>query len=571
MISFQRKPLNTESSIELCLDSSITRVVVRRLRRLRRRSTREKSTRRSRAFPSLSLTRFTSLIVTEIRWYGQVCLIIGFARAPGGRAFSFIRLAFRRRGTGPRASLTVRRVSRVARARAPVPRDARSIVRAIARRWFMSARPSAARAMKGRGSDSRVDRPLAFSRVASSSSSSSSSSSRRVASSRTSSRVSRARVSRSRALASRGAVGSDSPPPPHTATPRRRAATTRMETDADTGRVRVKPALEAVRAHDGPLEIDLGTLRVVDAAPLDVTAADSGEAEAHARERARDVLQRLVAELFALPSETDAHGRFAQLPEPTTTFPRLRALPPSEAPLTKWEKFAKEKGIKKRKRSKEVFDEKTDEWKRRYGYQRARDGNDVIIAPGKMTDVPGKTEDPFTREEREKRERTLKNREKQDKNLMNAVAEKGVKALPPTLRLAVTGKKDSVGSGKLGKREMKDVAARVAHSTASVGKFNAPVPGDDKVKVRGKRRQFASVTDMDSERKKSSEIIDKLLAKEKRGGVVDVNAAARKIQQEKEKANRVSKRKKADGESKERASGKRGKPSAAAGARAKKK
>jgi len=396
---------------------------------------------------------------------------------------------------------------------------------------------------------------------------------RRVASRRRAPRrASLARASRVRArLASRGAVGSDSPPPPHTATPRRRAATTRMETDADTGRVRVKPALEAVRAHDGPLEIDLGTLRVVDAAPLDVTAADSGEAEAHARERARDVLQRLVAELFALPSETDAHGRFAQLPEPTTTFPRLRALPPSEAPLTKWEKFAKEKGIKKRKRSKEVFDEKTDEWKRRYGYQRARDGNDVIIAPGKMTDVPGKTEDPFTREEREKRERTLKNREKQDKNLMNAVAEKGAKALPPTLRLAVTGKKDSVGSGKLGKREMKDVAARVAHSTASVGKFNAPVPGDDKVKVRGKRRQFASVTDMDSERKKSSEIIDKLLAKEKRGGVVDVNAAARKIQQEKEKANRVSKRKKADGESKERASGKRGKPSAAGGARAKKK
>ena len=514
------------------------------------------------------------MIVTEIRWYGQVCLIIGFARATGGRAFSFIRLAFRRRGTGPRASLTVRRVSRVARALAPVPRDARSIVRAIARRWFMSARPSAARAMKGRGSDSRVDRPLAFAFVASrrrvvvvvvvAS--------RRVASRRVAHLAARlaARLAFARA---RRAVRSN----PTTAAAaahrdaRRRAATTRMEASADAGRVRVKPALEAVRAHDGPLEIDLGTLRVVDAAPLDVTAADAGEAEAHARERARDVLQRLVAELFALPSETDAHGRFAQLPEPTTTFPRLRALPPSEAPLTKWEKFAKEKGIKKRKRSKEVFDEKTDEWKRRYGYQRARDGNDVIIAPGKMTDVPGKTEDPFTREEREKRERTLKNREKQDKNLMNAVAEKGVKALPPTLRLAVTGKKDSVGSGKLGKREMKDVAARVAHSTASVGKFNAPVPGDDKVKVRGKRRQFASVTDMDSERKKSSEIIDKLLAKEKRGGVVDVNAAARKIQQEKEKANRVSKRKKADGESKERASGKRGKPSAAAGARAKKK
>jgi regulator of ribosome biosynthesis len=92
---------------------------------------------------------------------------------------------------------------------------------------------------------------------------------------------------------------------------------------------------------------------------------------------------------------------------------------------------------------------------------------------------------------------------------------------------------------------MKDVAARVAHSTASVGKFNAPVPGDDKVKMRGKRRQFDSVapSDFDVERKRSQDVVAKLLRREKEGGVVDVNAAARKIQQEKEKANRVAKRK----------------------------
>ena len=308
-------------------------------------------------------------------------------------------------------------------------------------------------------------------------------------------------------------------------------------------RLVVKPALETVRAFDGPLDLDLGTLLASDGAALDVTAADGARAEEEARERARDILQRLEAELFSLPSENDAHGRFAQLPEPSTVFPRLRALPPSETPLTKWEQFAKEKGIKKRKRSKEVFDEQSEEWKRRYGYQRAKDANEVIIAPAKMTDPVGKTEDPFTIEAREKRERVVKNREKQDKNLMNAVAAKGASALPPTLRLAVSGKKDTlaVGSGKLGKRDMKDVASRVAHSTASVGKFNAPVPGDDKVKIRGKRRQFSSVTDMDTERSKSLEVVQKLLRKEKAGGVVDVNAAARKIQQEKEKANRKAK------------------------------
>ena len=323
-----------------------------------------------------------------------------------------------------------------------------------------------------------------------------------------------------------------------------------METDATTGRIVVKPALEAVGAHDGPLDIDCGHLLVSDSAALDFTAADSvSTREEAAATRARDVLQRLVAELFSLPSENDSHGRFAALPSGTTTFPRLRALPPSERPLTKWERFAKEKGIKKRKRSKEVFDEQSEEWKRRHGYGRAKDANEVLIMPGKMTEVPGKTEDPFTREEREKRERVTKNREKQDKNLMRAVSEKGAKVLPPTLRLSVTGSsKTSVGAGKLGKSEMKDVAARVAHSTASVGKFNAPIPGDDKVKMRGKRRQFDSVapSDFDVERKRSQEVVAKLLRREKEGGVVDVNAAARKIQQEKEKANRVAKRKGGD-------------------------
>lgn len=328
----------------------------------------------------------------------------------------------------------------------------------------------------------------------------------------------------------------------------------------DVERVVVPSALEATRAHEGPLELDLGSLLACDAAATDASAADRAGARAWAEERARDVLQRLVAELFALPSETDAGGRFAQLPEPTTRFPRTRALPPSELPMTKWEQFAKTKGIKKRKRSKEVLEEHTDEYKRRYGYKRVNDANDVIIAPAKMTDVVGKTEDPFTREEREKRERTAKNREKQDKNLMRAVKEKGATALPPTLRLAVVGKKDSVASGKLGKREMKDVASRVAQSTASIGKFNAPVAGDEKLKVRGKRRAFDDNTDVDSSRKKSQEIVAKLLRKEAAGGVVDVNAAARKIQQEKEKANR--KIKKSSSSDKSKAGGAGGKKGA---------
>ena len=73
------------------------------------------------------------------------------------------------------------------------------------------------------------------------------------------------------------------------------------------------------------------------------------------------------------------------LPHGSTSFPRSKPLPPQEKPMTKWEKFAKEKGIKKRKRSKTVYDEQSDEWKRRHGYDKASDPDKVIIMAGPDT------------------------------------------------------------------------------------------------------------------------------------------------------------------------------------------
>ena len=71
----------------------------------------------------------------------------------------------------------------------------------------------------------------------------------------------------------------------------------------DDGRVRVASALEATGAWEGPLDVDLGNLLVSDAAPLDPAtfAADDGgpKSTAASLERGRDVLQRLVADLFS--------------------------------------------------------------------------------------------------------------------------------------------------------------------------------------------------------------------------------------------------------------------------------
>lgn len=310
--------------------------------------------------------------------------------------------------------------------------------------------------------------------------------------------------------------------------------------------MRVASALEATGAFEGPLDLDLGNLTASDPSPIDPSefGTDGGAGSTAAcLTRGRDVLQRLVADLFSLPSESDVNGRYVQLPPGTTPFPRTKPLPPQEKPMTKWEKFAKEKGIKKRKRSKMVFDEQTDEWKRRHGYDRAGDANRILIMDGKWSEKGGNSEDPFTREERERRERVEKNAGRQQKNLLNAVATHGTKVLPPTLQMSAAPRKGAkaLPVDKMGKNQIKDLTAHVAKSTASIGKFNAPVPGDEKIKTRGKRRQFDSVTDTGAERGKAMGFIDTLVRREK-DFEMDVNVAARKIQRAKEAETRAAKK-----------------------------
>ena len=128
-----------------------------------------------------------------------------------------------------------------------------------------------------------------------------------------------------------------------------------------------------------------------DPAPLDPEEFSSKNANEATLSRGRDVLQRLVHELFSLPSENDVNGggcasccnrvvervlkaptqvsqhskpaptktpgfkrrfqlleaaplhngRYAPLPPGETHFPRTKPLPPAVKPMTKWEKYAK--------------------------------------------------------------------------------------------------------------------------------------------------------------------------------------------------------------------------------------
>lgn len=78
--------------------------------------------------------------------------------------------------------------------------------------------------------------------------------------------------------------------------------------------------------------------------------------------------------LWALPTERTALGPVATLPQQKVlVLPREKPLPEA-APETRWEKFAREKGIdKEKKRSRMVWDDIEQKWAPRFGFKRAYD------------------------------------------------------------------------------------------------------------------------------------------------------------------------------------------------------
>ncbi|KAK9249148.1 ribosomal biogenesis regulatory protein [Lipomyces tetrasporus] len=131
-----------------------------------------------------------------------------------------------------------------------------------------------------------------------------------------------------------------------------------------------------------PVTYDLGNLAVFDTNMMDpeiMSSADEAKREEYLWSLARDSAQMLVNQVLALPVVTGGRtggdvkhndGVFVKLPDPTTQLPREKPVPVPK-PLTKWEKFAKQKGItpKARNSGNQVYDEATGEWVKKWGYK----------------------------------------------------------------------------------------------------------------------------------------------------------------------------------------------------------
>lgn len=217
----------------------------------------------------------------------------------------------------------------------------------------------------------------------------------------------------------------------------------------------------------------------------------------------RDNVQLLVNGIWELPTERLDEHIVVKLPKPTFALPRARKLPTPRA-LTKWETFAKEKGIKKRVKDKKVYDTELDRWVPTFGYQRFKadeEKNWVLEVPVNVDPMT----DMFKKKTDLKNERVAKNEIARMKNI--------ARAQKVQIPRAGFVSEDSASAKDL------HVAATIAKaSTASVGKFQDKLPREKEARGIGikelipgsKRRR---TMDPKMEKSEQLEVVKKILNK----------------------------------------------------------
>ncbi|CAI5450351.1 unnamed protein product [Caenorhabditis angaria] len=258
--------------------------------------------------------------------------------------------------------------------------------------------------------------------------------------------------------------------------------------------------------------IDLGNLLFVDRDPIE------GDALENLATRARNNTQLLFNNIWQLEQKRIDEAITVALPLGTYRIPREKKLPEKKEP-TKWEKYAAEKGIVKRKKDKKVFDEVTKEWKPTYGYRRANDPTkDWVI------EVPDNAEDPnkdyFAERKEKKKERMAKNEMQRLKNLARQM-KTTVKTGPSTEKMIGVG----VDAKEKSKQQVRFAVDRAKISTASAGKFQEGLKGEKKNIKTGKKRKFeANEAPVSSEKERSMKILQTMKAKKAK--IIEEKASA---------------------------------------------
>ena len=234
------------------------------------------------------------------------------------------------------------------------------------------------------------------------------------------------------------------------------------------------------------LHYDLYNLMAID--PHSLPAHDE-DRELTLLETSSRAAQLLVKRIFLCPSEKSEAGPLAVLPEEVSVLPREKRVPEPK-PETRWEKFAREKGILKRKKERMVWDETTQMFVPRFGYKSVKKGVEeqaiVEVKPGQDPFA-----DPWEASAQEKKQRQKKIEKSQRQNLARAskrqkapLVSRYEPSTVPGIPVELTGKR------KRGKEGLRNALQLVQHSTASMGQFDERREGEPARKIRGKKRSF---------------------------------------------------------------------------------
>lgn len=192
---------------------------------------------------------------------------------------------------------------------------------------------------------------------------------------------------------------------------------------------------------------------------------------------ARKGAQILINQIFNQPTRATPDGVFASLPKmPTTILPREKPLPKPKTE-TKWQKFAKSKGIApKPKRDRLVYDEEKQDWVPRWGYHgKNKDDQEQWIH-----EVPQGADasfDPIAKAKSAQKARKLKNEGQRLKNIERATQDslrasgskvKERAAIPAGLAALESSSATATGSSK--KADLAKLLKSTRTSTASLGK-----------------------------------------------------------------------------------------------------
>ncbi|KAG5894125.1 hypothetical protein JTB14_004063 [Gonioctena quinquepunctata] len=208
------------------------------------------------------------------------------------------------------------------------------------------------------------------------------------------------------------------------------------------------------------LEYDLGSLLASDSNDFDMKLLSKRKND-YLLDLARDNAQLLINQIWDLPTERVDEVIVVKLPPQRTVLPRMKPVPRPK-PLTKWQQFAKDKGIQKKKKSKLSWEEQLQKWVPMYGFKRVKaekEKNWVLEVPGNADPM----EDQFAKKIKATSEKVAKNELQRLRNIAKA---KKIK-VP---RVGITN--SDISSAK----DLQTAVTVAKASTASLGKFQNKLP-----------------------------------------------------------------------------------------------